>query len=218
MTSKRKEKISAFLDDDMHRDELMSFSLSAESEDAKVAQRYQMLGDALRGEISDSSFIDVSSAVREALAGENLAAEHPADQISVADAKASTAASPVSASPVSGRFDLSGWLRPLAGMAVAASVAVVMVVTISEQGDSGIAPVASTVEQQPAAAMPVVRVASDAAIKNKASDQTADQYRQVNQDLVNQHLEFATQDALQGRLPYVRAVSFEQKNGFSSEK
>ena len=57
----------------MHRDELMSFSLSAESDDASVAQRYQMMGDALRGEMSDSSFVDVSAAVREALADENIA-------------------------------------------------------------------------------------------------------------------------------------------------
>ena len=34
-----------------------------------------MVGDTLRGELSDSSFIDVSQAVREALANENLATE-----------------------------------------------------------------------------------------------------------------------------------------------
>jgi len=70
--NKRKEKISAFLDNDMHRDELMSLSTSAESDDAKIAQRYQMMGDALRGEVSDSSFVDVSQAVREALVNENI--------------------------------------------------------------------------------------------------------------------------------------------------
>ena len=73
--NKRKEKISAFLDNDMHRDELMSFSLSAESDDVKIAQRYQMMGDALRGEMSESSFIDVSHAVREVLVNENIGDE-----------------------------------------------------------------------------------------------------------------------------------------------
>ena len=53
MTNKGKEKISAFLDGDMHQDELMSFSLSSETEDAKLAQRYQMIGDVMRGELSD---------------------------------------------------------------------------------------------------------------------------------------------------------------------
>ncbi len=192
--SKRKEKISAFLDNDMHRDELMSFSLSAEADDAKVAQRYQMLGDALRGEMSDSSFVDVSHAVREALADENIA-----DQMTAAEPKSSPP------SEKSGFFDISAWLKPVAGMAVAASVAVVMVVSVTEQDDNaGVAPVATNVEVQPAVQLAV----EGKSIKNKAIDNKAtdlDPY-------INQHLEFAAQDTLQGRLPYVRAVSFESKS------
>jgi negative regulator of sigma E activity len=189
--SKRKEKISAFLDNDMHRDELMSFSLSAEEDDAKVAQRYQMLGDALRSEMSDSSFVDVSHAVREALADENIA-----DQMAAAG---TAARSESSVSEKSGFFDLSAWFKPVAGMAVAAFVAVVMVVSVSEQDNAGISPVATNVEAPPAVQL---------AVENKAIDTK-------NTDLdpyINQHLEFATQDTLQGRLPYVRAVSFESKS------
>jgi len=158
-----------------------------------MAQRYQMIGDALRGEMSDSSFVDVSTAVREALANENIA-----DQI---------AAEPESSSKQSvgksGFFDLSAWFKPVAGMAVAASVAVVMVVSVTQQDSSGIAPVATNIESQPA-----VQLAVD--------DKTAVQTTVGNKDAdlnpyINQHLEFATQDALQGRLPYVRAVSFESQ-------
>ncbi len=197
--NKRKEKISAFLDNDMHRDELMSFSLSAESDDAKTAQRYQMMGDALRGEMSDSSFIDVSHAVREALLNENISEK-------IAVVKAESLSNQLSDKP--GLFNVSAWLRPVAGMAVAASVAIVMVVTLSGQETGGLAPVAVNNESQPGA-QPVVRVAvenqvvTDEAIANKATN--------IDQRLVNQHLEFATQDALQGRLPYARAVSFESK-------
>lgn len=192
--SNRKQKISAFLDNDMHRDELMSFSLSAESDDAKVAQRYQMVGDALRGEMSESSFVDVSAAVREALADENIA-----DQM-----KAEHQASSKQPSQKSGLFDLSAWLRPVAGMAVAASVAVVMVVSVSQQESTGIAPVATKIETQPAA----VQLAAD----DKAKVQNTADTKDTDLDpYINQHLEFATQDALQGRLPYVRAVSFESK-------
>jgi len=198
LTNKRKEKISAFLDNDMHRDELMSFSLSAEPEDAETAQRYQVMGDALRGELSDSSFVDVSDAVREALANENIAEQMPAQ--STAKAPAETHSSSKAA------FDLSAWFRPVAGMAVAASVAVVMVVSLSEQDAVGTAPVATNVEQQPA-----VRIAAGEQDTDKRPiDIQADQKNpQLDQNLVNQHLEFATQDALQGRLPYVRAVSYE---------
>ena len=208
--SKRKEKISAFLDDDMHRDELMSFSLSAEEDDAKVALRYQMFGDALRGEMSESSFVDVSHAVREALADENIADQMDA----VRTAAMSTTRSESSVSEKSGFFDLSAWFKPVAGMAVAASVAVVMVVTVTGQDNLGGSPVATNVETSPAA-QPAVQLAAEGnSIKNKAVDDKAtdlDPY-------INQHLEFATQDALQGRLPYARAVSFETKNNSASEK
>ncbi len=202
--NKRKEKISAFLDNDMHRDELMSFSLSAESNDVKTTQHYQMIGDALRGELSDSSFIDVSHAVRETLANENIG-----DKVTVAKAESLSA-------PLSGkreRFNVSAWFRPVAGMAVAASVAVVMVVTLSGQENGTLAPVAVNVESQPEA-QPVLRIAvdnksiTDKTIANKA---IANKSTDIDQRLVNQHLEFATQDALQGRLPYARAVSFESK-------
>ena len=191
--SKRKEKISAFLDDDLHRDELMSFSLSAEADDAQVAQRYQMVGDALRGEMSESSFVDISQAVREALADENIA-----EQMSTSAAKPSAEA----ATEKTGFFDLSAWFKPVAGMAVAASVAVVMVLTVTGQDAvDGIAPLATNTDTQ---AQPAVQLAvEDKAAAGKDSD--LDTY-------INQHLEFATQDTLQGRLPYVRAVSFESNS------
>ncbi len=190
--SKRKEKISAFLDNDMHRDELMSFSLSAEDDDAAVAQRYQMVGDTLRGEMNNASFVDVSSAVREALADENIA-----EQLTASESKPL----PQSSAAKSGIFDLSAWFKPVAGMAVAASVAVVMVVTVTGQDTAGVAPVATNdvqLQTQPAVQLAV----DDKAADSKASDLNP---------YINQHLEFATQDTLQGRLPYVRAVSFESK-------
>jgi len=190
--SKRREKISAFLDNDMHRDELMSFSLSAEADDAKVAQRYLMLGDTLRGEMSQSSFVDVSQAVREALADENIAEQ-----------MTESAPARVESSSKTGFFDLSAWFKPVAGMAVAASVAVVMVMTVTGQDNTaGITPVATNIDTL-LQTQPVVQLAAeDKTLDGKDTDLNA---------YINQHLEFATQDTLQGRLPYVRAVSFESK-------
>jgi len=177
----------------------MSFSLSAESDDAKVALRYQMVGDALRGEMSDSSFVDVSSAVREALADENIA-----DQMA---AKPETSSSK-QVSTKSGFFDLSAWFKPVAGMAVAASVAVVMVVSVTQQEHAGIAPVATNIEAQPAVQLAVDDKAAD---QSTTDTKTADSKDTDLDPYINQHLEFATQDTLQGRLPYVRAVSFESE-------
>ena len=157
VTGKRKEKISAFLDNDMHRDELMSFSLSSEPDDAKIAQRYQMLGDALRGEMSDSSFVDVSAAVHDAIA--DLPEYNQA--ASVEQASSQPVSQTVSKSALFDvtSWDVASWFRPVAGMAMAVTVAVVMVMTVTEQDDAGIAPVATTADTQPAG----VQLASDAA-------------------------------------------------------
>jgi len=162
-----------------------------------VAQRYQMVGDALRGEMSNSSFVDISQAVRETLAGENIA-----EQMMASESRTS-----VESSPTKTRFfDLSAWVKPVAGMAVAVSVALVMVVAVTGQNQSGhnvgVVPVAANtdiqLEVQPAERLAV----EDRAIDVKDTDLNS---------YINQHLEFATQDTLQGRLPYVRAVSFESK-------
>ena len=205
--SKRREKISAFLDDDLHRDELMSFSLSAEADDAQVAQRYQMVGDTLRSEMSDSSFVDVSHAVREALADENIVNSMPASSMS---------ASAASKDQKTSAFDWSSWLRPVAGMAVAASVAVVMVSVLSQQDETGIAPLADNTAKQ----QPVVQLATDerAAMIHTVGNKAASNKGIDLDPYINQHLEFATQDTLQGRLPYVRAVSFEPNKRVESNK
>lgn len=198
LTSKRKEKISAFLDNEMHPDELMSFSLSSEPEDAEVVQRYQVMGETLRGEMGEASFIDVSQAVHEALLDESLVVSQtePAARVTTGNTGHNSRYN-------HGRFTLSAWLRPAAGMAVAASVALVMVVTLSGQESPSNLPIANNNEQQPVAA-PAVQLAKN----NKPVDKKA---KNLDPHLVNQHLEFATQDTLQGRLPYVRAVSYQKK-------
>jgi len=193
MTNKGKEKISAFLDGDMHQDELMSFSLSSEPEDAKLIQRYQIIGDVMRGELSESSFIDVSHAVREALADETLIVE---------DNMQPEAGSP-SEEVVSGGWNLAAWFKPFkpaTGIAVAASVAVVMVTTLSSQESGGPSPVASNTELQPVVTTADVKSADVKPVDKNAKDLTP---------YVNQHLEYATQDTLQGRLPFIRAVGYE---------
>ncbi|MDT8282458.1 MAG: RseA family anti-sigma factor [Gammaproteobacteria bacterium] len=208
MMSKRKEKISAFLDDDMHRDELMSFSLSGEIEDAKVMQRYQIIGDTMRGEISESSFIDVSHAVRDALSRENIG-----DTTLAHDAAAVPKQTVAKSSSI---WSLSGWLRPVTGMAVAASVAIVVVLGVTGQDQTGVMPVAvnlpGNILPGNITAQPALQIALDnKTINDGAVISTFADNPQVDQYLMNQHLEFATQDTLQGRLPYVRAVSFEPK-------
>ena len=207
--SKRKEKISAFLDNDMHHDELMSFSLSAEAKDAEAVQRYQMIGDALRGELSNASFVDVSHAVREALADENFA------EASALQTKAAPANDKWSLLSLTS-LDVSAWFKPAAGLAVATTVAVVIVMSLSVQESSTLSPngspVATSVESQPLVQETLAQKAVVATGDNKQLNEqhavTDEKATEMN-PYINQHLEYATQDTLQGRLPYVRAVSFE---------
>ena len=218
--NKRNEKISAFLDNGMHSDELMSFSLSAEADDAKVAQRYQMVGDTLRGELSDSSFIDVSQAVREALANENIATEMGAVNTAVNNKASADEVGNKKAS--TGFFDWSSLFRPAAGMATAALVAVVMVFSLSEQGNDNFAPNSVAVQEinpsmnNAAVAQPASTQQGQAqfrTVANVPSTQPAHVNNKATKmsPYINQHLEFARQETLQGRMPYVRAVSFENK-------
>ncbi len=194
MTNKGKEKLSAFLDNDLHQDELMSFSLSSEPEHAKLAQRYQMMGDVMRDELSDASFVDVSQAVREALANETIEIEQP-EQAELKPAS----------KDVSVGWNLAAWFRPVAGMATAGLVAVVMVVTLSSQETGGLSPVADNAENNPVVMTADVKATDVKSTDNKAVVENSKEL----QPYVNQHLEYATQDTLQGRLPFVRAVSYE---------
>lgn len=240
--NKHNEKISAFLDNGIHSDELMSFSLSSEAEDAKVAQRYQMVGEALRGELSDSSFIDVSQAVREALADENIATQMDTQSAVVNSAKSSQAQATDNAKAdneksSTGFFDWSSLFKPAAGMAMAALVAVVMVTTLSDQGDDfATNSVATekvsdvkdnTVATQKVTVQPVAvkkqqsQFRTVANVPNKQTEintllspagvgKTSSHRAPVVNPYINQHLEFARQNTMQGRMPYVRSVGFEQ--------
>jgi negative regulator of sigma E activity len=97
----------------------------------------------------------------------------------------------------------ASWFRPAAGMAVAASVAVVLVMAVSQQETT----INSTVaEATPAQTLTPVRVAID---EKAAANKPGKINHNADQRLINRHLEYATQDALQGRLPLVRSVSYE---------
>ena len=197
------EKISAYIGDALNADEFES--LLGANESAKqaeghfsVAARYHMVGDALRGELSDASMVDVSAKIHQALRNESF------------DVVESTRKT----KPVENSFNLLALLdnffgsmaRPLAGMAVAASVAVLMVVTVVQmESPEGVHQLATS-----PTALPVV--ASETLIANKQSvEDIANQKQQMTEfdTYLTEHAEFAAQDTLQGRIPYVRAVSYE---------
>ncbi|MCK5001385.1 MAG: sigma-E factor negative regulatory protein [Gammaproteobacteria bacterium] len=193
------EKISAYIDDALNGDEIESLlgeNVSAEQTDKhfSVATRYHMVGDALRGELSDASMVDVSAQIHQALLHESFDAVELARAVKTSQQTES-------------RFDFFAWLesfaRPLVGMAVAASVAVLMVVTVvqMESPESG-QQLASSPGNLPAAAL--------VANKQPVNDSLSKEQQAAEFDTyLAEHAEFAAQDTLQGRIPYVRAVSYE---------
>lgn len=198
--TQRDEQISALLDDALSAEELNAFMQDLKRdhlEDAERIQRYQLARDAMRGELSNTSFMDVSAAVHRAIEQE--------PELDMSAVKISAKKS----------FDFSAWLRPITGMAVAASVAVVTVVafrTVQTEVVETPAPAVAQVQQRTIAPVnPViaqqVRVASTI---NVAQDSPAN--RQQLNDYMVKHSGAADQSALQGMMPYVRIVSFESQS------
>jgi sigma-E factor negative regulatory protein RseA len=186
-----KEKISAWLDDALEDNEVNSLGLKQENRGYSTAARYQMIGDALRGKVTNASMTDISASVREAISHEP--ALSPAKPVK----------SPRKSRPL---FDFGSWLRPAGGLAVAATVAMVMVVTLTDQQTENGDAVVANVGQQPVQALPVSNPAPSYAGPGLALPA-------VNlNSYVNEHSEYAAQDTMQGMMPYARAVSYGADN------
>jgi len=184
------EQISAILDDQCNEADLQAFMQDLKRDDvadAETLQRYQLMGDGMRDELDQASFMDVSAAVHRAVEQEESYA----------------VVSPVKKFP---RFNLAAWLRPLSGLAIAASVAMITVVsfqTVKNESNDGLA---QPIAQAPSAVItPVnqafaqhVRVASTA-----APEPTAEQNEQLNEFMINH----AGQSSMQGVMPYVRVIN-----------
>lgn len=195
--SEDKEKISAWLDDAIQHNEVDSLELDRGKRSFSTVARYQMIGDALRGKVSDASMVDISARVSEAI-------------------KQETELASISRPVYTGRrerkplFDFGSWLRPVGGLAVAATVAMVMVVTLTDQQTGADNAVIANVGQQPVRALPVGNVTP---VYNRPG--MAMPAVNLN-SYVKEHSEFAAQDTIQGMMPYARSVSFGSENNPSS--
>ena len=184
-----KEKISAWLDDAIEYNEVDSLDTEQDKRAFTTATRYQMIGDAIRGRVTEASMIDISASVREAVSSEPefVPVTRPARTIQR------------EAKPL---FDFGSWLRPVGGLAVAATVAMVMVVTLTEKQTETDTAVVANVGQQPLQALPVNNAAPVYASPGVAMPA-------VNLNTyVTEHSEYAAQDTIQGMMPYARSVSY----------
>lgn len=190
-----KEQLSAYLDDAVDSEELKQMNVEAMEQAAadKALARYSLIGDAMRGELNEATMMDVSQQVHQAIANEAPVTAPVVKPTPVRDTEKRS------------WFDFSSWFQPAAGLAIAASVAMVVVVTLDQQVDTGsptaVGPVATQSSPQPVVAeAPAVRTVA-ASNEDEANNINLNQY-------LDEHSEFAASDTLQGRLPYVRAVGY----------
>ena len=109
MKNIREEQLSAFVDDELDAAEADLFirQLAGDAELRETAMRYSLAGDVIRGEMADGDPRELAGRVSRAVAEESGPAvrENPGRR--------------------------TGWTRPLAGAAVAATVAVVAILSLS---------------------------------------------------------------------------------------
>ncbi|MCW8934582.1 MAG: sigma-E factor negative regulatory protein [Gammaproteobacteria bacterium] len=198
------EQLSALLDSALEEQQLQSFMQDLKRDpiaDAEASQRYNLMGDVIRDELDQSSFMDISSAVHRA-----IEKEAPHNETPVVHTKEQG-------------FNLasifSGWQKPLTGMAVAASVAVVTLLTFNtiQSTDNAEQPA------QLAQSTPIDRVSTEIS-RNVQVTSTLDinkkspeQQKQLNEYMLK-HSGYASQSTMQGMMPYVRAaeVKSHEKN------
>ena len=199
----RDEQLSAFMDDALDGQELREFMQDLKRSpvtDAEQIQRYQMMHDVLKDELDQSSFIDISAAVHRLI-------EQEVDSV--------TEKIPTRSPPV---FDFSAWLRPLSGLAIAASVAMITVVTVRVVSNDS----AESVQTQLVETninLPIEQVQPMVPVNNQLLQHihavsTADQEKQSRireqqlREYILNHSEYAGQTTIQGMMPYARVVSF----------
>lgn len=180
MSDEISEQLSALADDELSYVErpLLLGRLQRDPQLRERLGRYQLIGEVMRG-VADTATLGVADRVRRALQQDTA----------------------VQVSDTPGQQGLNWW-KPLAGFAVAASVALVAVLTVSSQRDAATDPVPELASSQ--ADTPAVAQVSD------------DQWERIEPGidkrlsgyLVN-HNEYAASRGVQGVMPYVRIVGFE---------
>lgn len=187
MTDQINEQLSALQDDELSSRELNHIlnRIEDDSELRRAWGSYHLIGDVLRGEAVRISADSVADNVRERLKSEPAIIATPVRKVS----------------GVGSRWD-NRWIRPAAGAALAASVAVMAVFTFpqfSGMEEGGGLQVATTVPERPYLRQTGTRW------KNLAKPEVESR---LNRYLVD-HNEFASQNGMSGVLPYTSFVSYD---------
>ncbi len=201
MKQQTKENISAFLDYELQKHEIgRTLDRVEESDELRQTwERYHLIGDIMRGEGVRISAAGIADQVREQIEREPaiLSAPRPAGKI----------------------FSGQHWLKPAAGVAIAASVAAITIVALPRF--NGVNPGPGTVQL---AAVPIDRPAT-LPVQLAAAPVPIDDYRRtrgtrwknlqqpsleskLNRFLVD-HNEYAASGGSSGIMPYATFVSYD---------
>jgi sigma-E factor negative regulatory protein RseA len=193
MSENKLEALSAFMDGEHNQPAGGLIQAMAENDDLKGAwHRYHLIRDCLRSCLPQRVDIGVAARVRVALQGEPALLSRPAP-------------------PATLRV-----LKPVAGMAIAATVAVAVIVGLKSNGPEPAAGGGQQLAQQTVEppASPAVAdtgqaraLPASAAASEPATSQLAAQNR-LNRYLVNYN-EYRANAGIGGTLPYVRIVAFD---------
>lgn len=180
------EQVSAGVDDELEAGEagLLFRRLAADADLRQRWQRYHLISDALRNNLPTRLPIDLATRISAAIAAQPS---------------------------LSQRMQPARWLRPLAGFAIAASVATIAVLgmrSLHTAVDSGPAEQLASAATVPAAlpaALPVTTSQGDGTRWDPAQPEVA---ARLNAYLVN-HSGHAGATGMQSVLPYVRIVGYD---------
>lgn len=195
MSLEQNTKLSALIDDELDNHEFNGINrqLEADSELRATLNRYIIISETIRGIPPEVDAASIASRVSAALESE-----------------------PVVIAP--GRIRQRGvpsWLKPVAGAAIAASVATLAVVNVTglstRSNTSEVFPV-TAVNVQPAAVAPFAsqQLAMPAATNWKTAADTPEIEEELNRLLID-HSEYSAQAGMHAMLPYASFVSYDQK-------
>jgi sigma-E factor negative regulatory protein RseA len=183
MNEQTRIKISALIDNEVGDDELARLGQEIAASDAlrELCGRYQLIGDALRGEKVDPGFLRVADLVRAQLADEPTVLAPP-------------------------RRNWTGpWLKPAAGAAVAASVLAAAVLLLPPVTGPQLAPQPVAALKQPPGQGGYAGVGGTRWDLGKPAVQS-----KLNGYLVN-HRNRAPSANMQGMIPYASFVAYDQE-------
>ncbi len=191
MKDEIREQISALVDDeltDLERPLLLG-RLQRNADLRACMGRYQLIGDVIHGGVTQASGLGIAGRVQAALA------DDPASQ--------DTTDTPESIAATGPQVAARSFWKPAVGFAIAASVALVAVISVQnlQQPQTGTQQLAASQTATPA----VTQVSTSDGQWDRIEPRVE---KRLSGYLVN-HSEFAASRGMQGLNPYVRIVGFE---------